>query len=493
MSKFITPTTRPIIAYEHPTFQMHAEIFREHLVRQIKKRPRLSQYDEFIKNVFSRNDQDLKEQCDILLRYFTEAFVHYSAWDYTHAYYPGRPSQQNARTDALEGCSRFLPLLASWLSQQGEPEPILYGLSGKSFDAVEIIKKALLSGTDRNHPGYWGTLGNYDQRVCESADLALTLWLSRNWVWNHFDSRQKKQVVDWFSQVNQCKTVDNNWHLFPLTVQIVLRNLTGDNHVQLDRYQRLKEFYVGNGWFRDGAKGNYDYYNAWGFHYSLFWIDQIDPDFDSCFIQQAVREFNENYRFFFSSHGVPFFGRSVCYRLAAPAPLLSALQYSESGVSVQQAKRIFSNCLKTFISNGALRYGLPTQGLYGADARLTDNYSGPASSLWSLRALIVAFYNGQQTGLWTTSEGKLEVECSDFSFHIESIDAKVQGCQRTQEVTVTFQYEYIDQQSPFSRTLKTQSWLDLAKERITGRANRPKNNLLRQGVTSYSSKMTGFF
>lgn len=60
----------------------------------------------------------LQSQCDYLVRYVAEAFDHYAVWDYTHAYYPGRPSQQNARTDALEGVSRVLPTLAAWLHSQ---------------------------------------------------------------------------------------------------------------------------------------------------------------------------------------------------------------------------------------------------------------------------------------------------------------------------------------------------------------------------------------
>ncbi|MGF1749016.1 MULTISPECIES: DUF2264 domain-containing protein [Vibrio] len=493
MSKFIASTPRPVIAYEHPDFKMHLATLREHVIRQCKKRTALNRNDEAIQAAFSGGENDLKKQCEALLKYFAEAFVHYSVWDHSHAYYPGRPSQQNARTDALEGCSRLLPLLAAWLNQSSTQSPYLTGLNGESFNVVEIIKKAFLAGTNPKHAGYWGTLTDYDQKVCESADLALTLWLCRRWVWKTLKASQQQQIADWFLQVNDCKTVDNNWHLFPLTVQVVMKSLTGQDRVQRERYRRVKEFYVGDGWFRDGANGNYDYYNAWGFHYSLYWIDQIDPTFDATFIRRSAVEFTNNYRYFFSPHGFPFFGRSACYRLSAPAPLLSVLEYADSKVSVRQAKRVFSSCLNTFISNGALKSGLPTQGLYGDDVRLVDNYSGPASSLWSLRALIIAFYNGEKTGLWSAYEGKLEIELADFCFQIESIEAMVSGCQKTQEVVVTFQHDYTQEQSPFTRALKSQSWLASTQEKLTGRAQRPKNNLLRQGVTTYSSKMNGFF
>ncbi len=90
------------------------------------------------------------------------------------------------------------------------------GLNLASIDLSEIIKNAFLHGTDPAHKGYWGRLENYDQKICESADLALTLWLSREWVWDKLDNSEQQRIIEWFEQVNHCDIVDNNWHLFPL-------------------------------------------------------------------------------------------------------------------------------------------------------------------------------------------------------------------------------------------------------------------------------------
>ncbi|USE35799.1 DUF2264 domain-containing protein [Endozoicomonas sp. SCSIO W0465] len=100
-------------------------------------------------------------------------------------------------------------------------------LNGSQLKIPEIVKAAFLAGTDPEHFGYWGKLESYDQKICESADLALALWISKKWVWNTFTDNERKQVADWFLQVNSLATVDNNWHLFPLTVQLVLKSLTG--------------------------------------------------------------------------------------------------------------------------------------------------------------------------------------------------------------------------------------------------------------------------
>ncbi|WP_080871165.1 DUF2264 domain-containing protein [Vibrio fluvialis] len=488
--KEIEMTERPKIPYEHPDASMYWSLFRQRLVRMKMKKKAYNRHDPFLRSYF-RQETDLEAMCVTLAQYVAEAFSHYSVWDWTHAYYPGRPSQQNARTDAVEGASRVLPTLAAWLHYSGKT--VMSGLDGQLMDIAGMLSRAFLAGTDPKHPGYWGKLHDYDQRICESADLALALWLSKLQVWQHYTREEQQQVLRWFNQVHSLSTVDNNWHLFPLTVQAVIKALSGDDYIAYDKYERVKAFYVGDGWFRDGAKGNYDYYNAWGFHYSLYWLDQIDPEFDPNFIRQSLNEFVAGYRYFFTPEGIPFFGRSACYRLAAAAPLLAAAGNGSPSINIGEAKRAFRLNLSYFISHGAMRSGVPTQGLFGDDGRLVDNYSGPASSFWSLRALNIALYMGNHAGLWQENESPLAIEQQSFAFDIPAIRAHVKGIFDTKEIVVIFLNDYTSQQDPLSRRLEKQPCIHKVAELCVGRATRPKNNLLRRGVTCYSSKMGHFF
>lgn len=493
--KKIDGAPRPIIPYEHPDAQMYLRLLRERLVRLRWRKRAYTRNDAALRACFADDSQPLEQQCDMLVRYVAEAFDHYAVWDYSHAYYPGRPSQQNARTDAMEGCSRVLPTLAAWLhgAVSQARGSVLSGLNGQRWDIADLLSRAFLAGTDSAHPGYWGTLHDYDQRICESADLALALWLSKRWVWARYDSRQREQVLAWFAQVPARQTVDNNWHLFGLTVEMVLRDLRGEGEVDQQKYQRIKEFHVGEGWFRDGARGNYDYYNAWGFHYSLYWLNQIDPQFDQAFIQQTLQQFNAGYRHLLTPQGIAFFGRSACYRLAAAAPLLAEASQAPSPATLGLAKRALAVTLRYFIANGAMRAGAPTQGLFADDARLVDNYSGPASSFWSLRALNIALYSAPQNGLWQAQEQPLPIEQHDFSLRIEATGMQLFGCRETGESVVLFRHDYTQTQTQLSRRLIRQRPWQWLLESLTGRAERPKNNLLRKGVTCYSSKMDLYF
>lgn len=58
----------------------------------------------------------------------------------THAYYPGRPSQQSARTDAVEGVSRVLPTLAAWLHFSNQTQ--MTTLDGQLVDIASLLSQA---------------------------------------------------------------------------------------------------------------------------------------------------------------------------------------------------------------------------------------------------------------------------------------------------------------------------------------------------------------
>lgn len=491
----ISSQPRPFLPYEHPNLSIYERLIKQNIIRHIKRHRAYPHHDEQLQHYFQNTQHSLLDQCEMLVRYVAEAFDHYAVWDYSHAYYPGRPGQQTVKIDALEGVSRVLPTLATWLhhSRERGGDTHLKTLNNASIDLPALIRSAFLAGTSPQHAGYWGDIEDYDQRICESADLALALWLSKQWVWDALSAPEQRQIIDWFKQVNSHKTVDNNWHLFPLTVQFVIKALTGEDTIDHNKYLRTKEFYVGDGWFRDGANGNYDYYNAWGFYYSLYWLVQIDPDYDRDFIVQALDLFNQKYRYFFTPEGLPFFGRSACYRLAASAPLIAGVDLNGRSVTCGEAKRALETNLQYFISQGAMRNGAPTQGLFGDDTRLVDNYSGPASSFWSLRALNIALYCGQRINFWQTPSAPLPIEQQDYQISLPSINALVIGTFETKEIVVIFKQEYTLEQTPMTRRLLKQRPLDKLIELAIGQSRRPKNNLLRKGITCYSSKMSHFF
>lgn len=346
-----------------------------------------------------------------------------------------------------------------------------------------LLRDGLLAGTDSCSDEFWGDITDNDLRIVEAADIALALWLSRHSVWASFELSQRDQIARWLQGVNGKATADNNWHLFIVLINCVLESLAApfDEGERERRYRRVKDFYRGDGWFRDGASGKFDYYNAWGFHYPLLWIQHITPGWDKQFLDTARREFLSGYKFFFGPHGFPVLGRSICYRMAAPAPLVAAHTTDPDIVSVGEARRALDLVWRYFIQRGALRQGNVTQGYWGSDPRILDSYSGPASCLWSLRSLVAAFVNPSTSEFWRSSGEPLPVERGDFRFDLNAVGWVVEGTATSGDVRILVKgnttYPCIEPYR-YGRRL-----IDI----LLGRGQRPSNGDAKYQRRSYSA------
>ncbi|MGR6645987.1 DUF2264 domain-containing protein [Avibacterium paragallinarum] len=476
---------RPYLAHEHPRLQDYYRAFKERVQRTYKRNglftKKYPQLEQQVQQAFTQNQTFTQEKFELLVNYFIRSFFHYANDDNARADYYGYPSEQGMVSDSIEGAARNYPLLAAYLHYQTHSSEPLF------IQIRERLAQGFLNASNPQHSGYWGDLTSFQQTICETADFALALWLSKKWIWQQYNAEQQQQILTWLRQINQVQTVDNNWHLFVLLVQFVVKDLSGIDEICHERYQRIKEFYVGEGWFRDGEKGNFDYYNSWGFHYGLFWLDQIAPNFDRTFIQQSAVQFCDKFHYLFAPQGFAFFGRSLPYRFAAPSALISTM--IQQGKTDGRGKRIFSTLTQFFIQHSAIQQGNVTQGLFQADRRLVDPYSGAASGLWSLRPLILLLYGSQQIDFWQTEEQPLAIEQQDYGISIPAINLRIIGTQATQEIVALFQHQQYPN-APFSQAcLQQQNILKRGLEWLCGRSTRGKNNLLRKGVTAFSSRL----
>jgi hypothetical protein len=392
--------------------------------------------DEQIAEIFLSNSIQEEERYYGLLSYLVSGFIYYRASDLAHVYYPGASSTHGAAIDAMEGFSRALPMISAWI-YSGRPS-VIHNFFGQEIDLLKVAREGLIAGTNPKSKGFWGDISDSDQRIVEAADIALSIWLLRDHLWPQLALLEKEMISRWLLSVNGKAIPDNNWHLFPVMVNEVLFSLdyVGDQMLSQVHYARLKSFYLGNGWFSDGPEGEIDYYNAWCIHYSLFWINLINPKLDPDFIDSSLNDFVRNYKYFFSPDGIPIAGRSICYRMAAPSPLIAAATKQMNGVSSGIARRALDCVWKYFIKMGAIHHGKITQGYWQEDLSLLDNYSGPGSSLWSTRSLALAFYSPPCSRFWTEPLENLPVEQNDYTVLIPEINWEIRGSKLTKEIQI---------------------------------------------------------
>lgn len=432
--------------------------------------PRFPVAAESLLEGFRRSDRPTAGAYDSLFRYFILGWETYRLQEGAGAVYPGLPSKHGAGADRMEGFARLAPLAAAWISS-GRPTAIdLY--AGRSVDLAALLRVGVLAGTNPRSRGYWGKIGDRDQRIVEASDIALVLWLSRRTLWQSLTASERSQVARWLYQVNGKRVSDNNWHLLVTFTNVVLAALgqPADLGGARRHYLRLKSFYRGDGWFSDGPSPAFDYYNAWGIHYQLYWLTRVDPSWDPDFIRTASAAFLGNYRYLFGPAGFPIRGRSVCYRMAAPAPLVAGQSVHPHIVPADEARRALDEVWRYFIARNAVREGTVTQGYCGPDARVLDNYSGAASCLWSLRSLIMAYSQGPGTALWTAGAGWSPVDTADVDVTIPSIGWRIVGRRGSGFVSI------VNADSVSSGTaLRSAGPLQRIAERIFRRPFRPTN------------------
>jgi len=394
--------------------------------------------DEDIKKKFTAIDENSNfYRYELLFKYFLLGFTRYRSPHGERVYYPGAGSYSGRSIDGFEGFSRFIPLVSSWLFCGNSEKISVYG---ETVNLIDLLYKGIIAGTNPDSNEYWGDMQDCDQRIVEAADIALSLWLSKNSLWSILSSREKRQISNWLLQIKDKDVFSNvgcNWELFPILTVLALKELgisdgQTDQFLE-DRFNHYLRNYLGKGWFFDTSEG-VDYYNAWAIQYSLFWISQINPNFEYEFIKTCHSEFLSFYQYLFSENAFPIMGRSICYRLAAPAPMVAGAILNPEIMSLGVAFRALDLTWRYFVDNESLRYGSVTQGLCCQNLSILDKYSGPGSCLWSLRSLVVAFYGSRLCNIWNVNQENLPIEIEDFSMVNSVIGWQIEGNKLTQEI-----------------------------------------------------------
>ncbi len=421
---------------------------------------------------------------DDLIRYFAQGWVTYRSPCGSRIWYPGWPSWSGADVDGIEGFARLMPMFAAWCASGRQADVDLP--TGAQISIPDEFTRALVTGTDPTSASYWGAMpGKSNQRIAEAADIALSLWLLRDTVWTDLSDSQRTAVVEWLAQAGDAPGLDKNWHLFFVLIDRVLAALGHRGAVPdaRNRFERIVSFHLGDGWFEDGPGGKVDYYSAWGFHYPLSWINRIDPDWAPDVIADVQRAFLRTYPLLIAASGLPILGRSVSYRLAAPAPLVFGQQDHPELVSPARARRALDAVWTHFVRAGAVTRGHVTQGYHGPDARITDNYSGPASPLWSLRSLVAAFSLPPESPFWTTPPGLLPVERTSYVADVAGGRWRVHGDESNRTVRVEVLENSRGAAPPLEPYRIKQRLRDLAE----GQPRRPGNEEAKYGARFYAS------
>lgn len=286
-----------------------------------------------------------------------------------------------------------------WMEAFSRP---LWGLTpfwhggGQNPALEQIYREGLASGTNPEHPEYWGEIRDCDQRMVEMAALGYGLLFAPGKLWEPLGAGEKQNLAKWLWQINEYVINDNNWLLFNILVNLGLKNVGAPfNQKRMDEVlSRVEDFYLGGGWYSDGKTDQRDYYISFAIHfYCLIYAkaaERSDAERSRLYKQRA-EEFARDFVTWFDQDGRALaFGRSLTYRFAQTAFWSACVFAGVEAFSMEVMKGIivrhFQRWMERpiFDNGGVLTvgYGYPNQ-------NMAEGYNAPGSPYWAMKSFII--------------------------------------------------------------------------------------------------------
>lgn len=291
----------------------------------------------------------------------------------------------------LECFGRLIAGIAPWLAlpDDGTPE----GRTRKRLHQLAL--QSYTNSVDPANPDYllWKGPG---QTLVDSAYFTNALIRAPKALWEPLDAKTKQRIIAEIKALRRIEPPYINWMLFAAMNEAWLMSI-GEEFDPLRMnvaIRKINEWYVGDGWIKDGDAFHFDYYNAFVMHPMLVEILDVLDDKKGAFWNgkpeelraQAVKRmqrYSEHLERFISTDGsFPPIGRSLTYRTAAFQPLaLLALrkQLPPSLPEGQVRAALQAVHQAVWTAPGNFKDGYLTIGFVGHQPELGDWYSNNGS------------------------------------------------------------------------------------------------------------------
>lgn len=273
--------------------------------------------------------------------------------------------------------------------------------------------EGLRHGTDPRHEEYWGDTGDIDQRFVEMAAIGLALCLCPDRVWNPLAAEEKANLNRWLLQINRFQLPPNNWRFFIVLANLGLKRAGGEySREAIDAALALLDtFYLGDGWYSDGATDQRDYYIPFAMHYYVLiyagLMGEEDPVRSGIYKERAAR-FALDFIYWFAQDGSALaFGRSLTYRFAQ-AGFWGALAFAGvealdwgivKGLLLRNLRWWFGQPI--FYPDGCLSIGYAYPNLI-----MAEGYNAPGSPYWAFKAFLPLALKAEHP-FWQAEEKQL--------------------------------------------------------------------------------------
>lgn len=284
---------------------------------------------------------------------------------------------------------------------------------------AERLVTGLANGVNPSSLEFWGTIGDWDQRMVEAEPISFALLLAPSRFYEPLSAQSRTHLSEWLSGLNGKVMPDNNWRWFRIFSNLARHRICGVRFEEVKEcidadFALLDRFYLGNGWSADGIwrddsgcdRERYgrqaDYYSgsfAIQFSQLLYCVlaADSDPQRIARYLEQA-REFASQFWRFFDADGASIpFGRSLTYRFAMGAfyaafALAEAYDMSNPYTTPGFVKGMLLRHLRWWAAHSEHIFavdGTLTIGYLYPNMFMCEDYNSPQSPYWAMKSFVV--------------------------------------------------------------------------------------------------------
>ncbi len=300
----------------------------------------------------------------------------------------GRPKE----VAYLECFSRLLSGCAPWLALPDDASA-----EGKTRARLrQLALQSITNSVDPANPDFLMWKGAH-QVLVDSAYISSALLRAPAALWEPLDAVTKRRIIDILKDIRSIEPAHTNWLLFASMNEAFLLSV-GEKYDPLrlnTGVRKMREWYVGDGWIKDGDTFHFDYYSSFVIYPMLVTVLETMVKYKAGYwnatpaellaqARKRMQRYSEHLERFISPTGTfPPIGRSVTYRTAAFQPLAflalnkalpASLPEGQVRAALEAVHRTIWSHKSNFTSKGFL-----TIGFAGHQPALGDWYSNNGS------------------------------------------------------------------------------------------------------------------
>lgn len=293
----------------------------------------------------------------------------------------------NPAVTHLEAVGRMAAGLAPWLALPDDNSE-----EGKKRRRMRsALVKGLHHAVDPGSPDYLHFRKDA-QPIVDAAYMAHAFLRAPEALWEPLSEEAKSRWITEFKSLRDRKGAYNNWLLFAgLTEGFLWKIKAGHDPVRIDyAVRKMKEWYAGDSWYKDGELFSMDYYNSYVIHSMLVDLLAItterkmtnEEQYETA-MKRMVRHAEFLERIISPEGYYPVFGRSITYRTGAFQTLAHAalIRRLPEGVSPAQVRCALTAVIRNMYASGTSfdENGWLKLGFCGSQPEVADIYTSTGS------------------------------------------------------------------------------------------------------------------